>query len=137
MCSSDLVTPGPVGTHGYCMSGPYALAAAARYPDRIVAAASFYGTWLVNDAAEESPHRNLGAAKAPLYISCAEHDELAPLDMVAKLKDLFDTSGNSGELEINPGVHHGFAFPGRWCYDQPAAERHWERLIALYRKQLG
>ncbi|MDG1108904.1 MAG: dienelactone hydrolase family protein [Burkholderiaceae bacterium] len=57
--------------------------------------------------------------------------------MVAKLKDLFDASGNSGELEINPGVHHGFAFPGRWCYDQPAAERHWERLIALYRKQLG
>ena len=126
-----------IGIHGYCMSGPYALAAAARYPDRIVAAASFYGTWLVNDAAEESPHRNLGAAKAPLYISCAEHDELAPLDMVAELKDLFDASGNSGELEINPGVHHGFAFPGRWCYDQPAAERHWERLIALYRKQLG
>src|SRR5688572_11809908 len=23
---------GPVGTHGYCMSGPYSLAAAARYP---------------------------------------------------------------------------------------------------------
>ena len=29
---------GPVGTHGYCMSGPYSLAAAARYPDRIAAA---------------------------------------------------------------------------------------------------
>src|SRR5262249_36908276 len=41
---------GPVGTHGYCMSGPYALAAAARYPERIGAAASFYGTWLVSDA---------------------------------------------------------------------------------------
>ena len=37
----------------------------------------------------------------------------------------------------HPGVHHGFAFPGRWCYDKPAAERHWERLIALYRRQLG
>lgn len=35
---------GPVGAHGYCMSGPYALAAAARYPDRVLAAASFYGT---------------------------------------------------------------------------------------------
>jgi len=46
---------GPVGTHGYCMSGPYSLAAAARYPERIVAAASFYGTWLVSDAVE-SPH---------------------------------------------------------------------------------
>src|SRR5882757_9638087 len=43
---------GPVGTHGYCMSGPCSLAAAARYPDRIAAAASFYGTWLVSDAVE-------------------------------------------------------------------------------------
>jgi carboxymethylenebutenolidase len=36
-----------------------------------------------------------------------------------------------------PGVHHGFAFPQRKIYDKPAAERHWERLIALYRRQLG
>ena len=49
---------GPVGAHGYCMSGPYALAAAARYPDRVAAAASFYGTWLINDA-EESPHLSM------------------------------------------------------------------------------
>ena len=26
---------GPVGVHGYCMSGPYALMAAARYPSKI------------------------------------------------------------------------------------------------------
>ena len=32
------VRDGPVGCHGYCMSGPYALAAAARYPERIAAA---------------------------------------------------------------------------------------------------
>lgn len=128
---------GPVGTHGYCMSGPYSLTAAARFPERIAAAASFYGTWLVNEEAEESPHRTLGQAKGELYISCAEHDELAPLDMVARLKALFDASGNPGELEIQPDVHHGFAFPGRWCYDKPAAERHWERLISLYRRRLG
>ena len=130
------VKPGPVGTHGYCMSGPYSLAAAARFPRRIAAAASFYGTWLVSDAVE-SPHLNLAKAKGELYISCAEHDELAPLPMVAELKALFDASGNHGELEISPHVHHGFAFPQRWCYDQPAAERHWERLIALYRRNLG
>ena len=128
--------PGPVGVHGYCMSGPYALAAAARYPERIAAAASFYGTWLVSDA-EESPHLTLGKAKGELYIACAEHDELAPLQMVAELRALFDESGNSGELEIYPGVHHGFAFPQRKIYDKPAAERHWERLIALYRRRLG
>ncbi|OFX02081.1 MAG: hydrolase [Alphaproteobacteria bacterium RIFCSPHIGHO2_12_FULL_66_14] len=127
---------GPVGVHGYCMSGPYALAAAARFPDRIAAAASFYGTWLVSDAVE-SPHLNLGKAKGELYISCAEHDELAPPEMVKELKAMFDKSGAAGELEVHPTVHHGFAFPQRWCYDKPAAERHWERLIALYRRRLG
>ena len=83
----DAVLPDPVGCHGYCMSGPYALAAAARYPDRI-AAASFYGTWLVSDA-EESPHRSLSQVKGELYIACAEHDALAPLPMVEKLQGFF------------------------------------------------
>jgi carboxymethylenebutenolidase len=129
------VKPGAVGTHGYCMSGPYALAAAARFPGRIAAAASIYGTWLVSDA-EESPHQTLSQGRAELYICCAEHDELAPLPMVAELQALFDASGAAGELEIHPGVHHGFAFPERWCFDKPAAERHWERLISLYRRRL-
>jgi carboxymethylenebutenolidase len=130
------VKQGPVGVHGYCMSGPYALAAAARFPDRIAAAASFYGTWLVSDAAE-SPHQSLGKARGELYISCAEHDHVAPLDMVQTLKELFAASGNPGELELHMGVHHGFAFPQRPSYDKAAAERHWERLIALYRRRLG
>ena len=130
------VRRGPVGCHGYCMSGPYALAAAARYPDRVGAAASLYGTWLVSDAAE-SPHLSLGKVKGELYIACAEHDKLAPLPMVEELRALFVKAGSPGELELYPGVHHGFAFPQRWCYDKPAAERHWERLIALYRRRLG
>jgi carboxymethylenebutenolidase len=128
--------PGPVGAHGYCMSGPYALAAAARYPDRIAAAASFYGTWLVSDA-EESPHLSFGRVKGELYIACAEHDDLAPPQMVEELRGLFARSGAAGEIEWYPGAHHGFAFPQRWCYDKPSAERHWERLIALYRRRLG
>ncbi len=127
---------GPIGAHGYCMSGPYAPAAAARYPDRVAAAASFYGTWLVSDA-EESPHLTLGKAKGELYIACAEHDELAPLPMVEELRTLFVQSGAAGELEIYPAAHHGFAFPQRWCHDRAAAERHWERLISLYRRRLG
>ncbi|MEM7253771.1 MAG: dienelactone hydrolase family protein [Pseudomonadota bacterium] len=124
-----------IGVHGYCMSGPYALAAAARFPERIAAAASFYGTWLVSEA-EESPHLTLGHSKGELYIACAEHDDLAPLPMVDELQTLLDSSGAHGELEIYPEVHHGFAFPERWCYDKPAAERHWERLLALYRRRL-
>jgi carboxymethylenebutenolidase len=128
--------PGAVGAHGYCMSGPYALAAAARYPARIAAAASFYGTWLVSDAVE-SPHLSFVKVRGELYIACAEHDDLAPLPMVAELRAQFERAGSPGEIELYPGVHHGFAFPERRVYDKPAAERHWERLIDLYRRRLG
>jgi carboxymethylenebutenolidase len=134
--SQDWARSGAVGCHGYCMSGPYALAAAARYPDRIAAAASFYGTWLVTDAVE-SPHLSFAKVKGELYIACAEHDHLAPLPMVDQLRQHFAEAGSPGEIELYPGVHHGFAFPQRRVFDKPAAERHWERLIALYRRRLG
>ena len=130
------VLHGLVGIHGYCMSGPYALAAAAHFPDKVTAAASFYGTWLISDA-EQSPHLNLSKTKGELYISCAEHDELAPPEMVKRLKRLFESSGAKGEVELHPGVHHGFAFPERWCFDKQGAERHWERLISLYQRNLS
>jgi carboxymethylenebutenolidase len=126
---------GPVGVHGYCMSGPYALAAAARHPARVAAGASFYGTWLVSDAVE-SPHLNLAKAKGELYIACAEIDDLAPPPMVKELQRHFKESSARGELEIYPEVEHGFAFPLRHCFDKSAAERHWERLLALYRRNL-
>lgn len=130
------VAGGPAGCHGYCMSGPYALAAAARYPDRVAAAASIYGTWLVSDA-EESPHLTLGRGAAELYIACAEHDDLAPMSMVQELRFRFEAARARGEIELYPGAHHGFAFPERGVYDHASAERHWERLIALYRRRVG
>ena len=115
--------------------GPYSLAAAAHFPQgcggRLI-----YGTRLVSDA-EASPHLSFKQAKAEHYIACAEHDELAPPDMVEQLKAYFARSGANGEIEIYPSVHHGFAFPERWCYDRAAAERHWERLHALYRSTLA
>ena len=107
-----------------------------RRHDRIAAAASFYGTWLVSDA-EESPHLSLSKVTGELYIACAEHDDLAPLTMVEELRGLFRRAEIAGEIELYLGVHHGFAFPQCWCYDKLAGERHWERLIALYRRRLG
>ena len=78
----------------------------------------------------------MGKVKGELYIACAEHDALAPLPTVEELQSLFKQAGVAGEIEVYPAVHHGFAFPQRWCYDKPAAERHWERLLALYRRPL-
>ncbi|HEV2364529.1 MAG TPA: dienelactone hydrolase family protein [Caulobacteraceae bacterium] len=125
----------PYGAIGYCMSGQYAVSAAARWPDRFAAAASLYGVRLVTEAAD-SPHRVAGKAKGELYFACAEHDTWAPLPMVAELKQTLEREKVRAEVEIYPGAEHGFAFPQRAAYDKASAERHWERLFALFRRNL-
>ena len=125
-----------IGAVGYCMSGQYAINAAARHPERVAAAASIYGVRLVTDEAD-SPHRVARKAKGELYFACAEHDHWAPPEMVAALKSALAGTKVDAEVENYPGVEHGFAFPARAAYDKTAAERHWERLIAIFRRRLG
>ena len=129
-------SPGPAGAIGYCMSGQYAINAAARHPERIACAASIYGVQLVTDA-PDSPHLAAQKARAELYVACAEHDDYAPLEMVQALDASLKAEGVNAEVELYPGVHHGFAFPQRAVYDKPAAERHWERLFALFARNLS
>jgi carboxymethylenebutenolidase len=128
---------GKIATLGYCMSGQYAINFAARYPDRVGAAASIYGVQLVTDKAD-SPHLAAQTAKGELYFACAEHDSYAPMETVQTLDQLVKSKNLNAEVELYEGVHHGFAFPERGAvYDKPAAERHWERLFALWKRRLG
>ena len=126
-----------VGTVGYCMSGRYAVNAATHFPDRVKAAASVYGTQLATDQ-DDSPHLAAAKTKAELYFACAETDIYAPTEIIEKVKQGMSgaKNGAKAEVEIYPGTHHGFAFPKRPVYDRDAAERHWERLLALYRRNL-
>jgi carboxymethylenebutenolidase len=123
---------GPMGCVGYCMSGQFAVNAAARWPDRFAAAASVYGVKLVTDQSD-SPHLAARQVRGDLYFACAEHDTFAPLEMVEELTQSLASDAIDAEVEIYRGVHHGFAFPQRPAYDRAAAERHWERLFVLFR----
>src|SRR6195952_5221408 len=123
-----------VGAVGYCMSGRYAINAATHFPE-VKAAASIYGTHLVTDQ-PDSPHLAAGKTNAQLYFACAETDIYAPMETIEKLRQAMKDDANA-EVEIHPGTHHGFAFPKRPVYHRDAAERHWERLLSLYRRNLG
>jgi carboxymethylenebutenolidase len=120
-----------MGCVGYCMSGQYAINAAVRHKDRIRAAASFYGVALVTDK-PDSPHLALRHTDARLYFGCAETDQYAPQEITDKLRAEVESCRANAEVEIYPGTAHGFAFPQRPVYNKPAAERHWERLFALF-----
>lgn len=125
-----------LGAIGYCMSGPFVFAAAGRFPDRVRCAASIYGVALMTDR-HDSPHLTANQIRGEIYFACAETDKYAPKEQIDALEAQLATSGINYRLEWYPGAHHGFAFPTReGIYHKPSAERHWERLFALFRRNL-
>lgn len=125
-----------VGAVGYCMSGPFVFAAAAAFPERIRAIASIHGARMVTDR-DDSPHRMASRIRCETYVACAETDPWAPPDAMARLQAALDAAGTPYRLEWYPGAQHGFVFPRRaGIYDRASAERHWERLFALFGRNL-
>ncbi len=123
-----------VGCMGYCMSGPFSFAMAGMFPERIRAAASLYGVRLFGDG---SPAHLASKVKGELYFACAETDQYAPKETIDGLIAHLKTTGTNARVEWYPGTHHGFAFPTRGpVYNKEAAERHWERLHALFARNL-
>jgi carboxymethylenebutenolidase len=125
-----------IGCVGYCMSGQFVFTAAAEFPDRIAAMASMYGVGLVTDR-PDSPHLRAGRVAAEMYFGCAEVDSYAPPEVVVELERTLLATNTEFEVERYSGTEHGFAFPKRPVYDKAAAERHWERLFALFRRRLS
>jgi carboxymethylenebutenolidase len=124
------------GCVGYCMSGPFAIWAAADHADHIRAAASFYGVRLHVDA-PDSPHRRLAEISGELYVACAEHDEYVPLEMIDRFEAAMQQAGSRGRVERYWGTQHGFAFNDRPAYDPIADERHWNALLDLFERNLS
>ncbi len=132
----DAARGGKIGCVGYCMSGPLAFAAAAAFPDKIAASASFHGIRLLIDS-PHSPHLNAHKISGEMYFGCAETDEHAPQQMIDDLESYLKGIDINSRIEWYPDTGHGFVFPGRkGMYHKAASERHWERLLAMYKRCL-
>jgi carboxymethylenebutenolidase len=133
---SQASVAGPkIGTVGYCMGGALSLTAAGIHPDRVVAAASFHGARLATDA-PDSPHLLAPEMMGEIYVGVSEIDPYLAPNETALLDAAFKKAHTKATVEIYPGVHHGFAVPGLPIYDPDASERHWDRLLALFARNL-
>jgi carboxymethylenebutenolidase len=128
------VRPGGIGTTGYCMGGLMSLSAAGTYPDRIVAAASYHGGRLANDA-PDSPHLLAPKIKALLYIAGAIEDPSFPEDMKERLSQALTQAGVDFKIETYQ-ARHGWVFNDTPVYDAAASERHWQTMLALFESTL-
>lgn len=126
---------GPIGTVGYCMGGARALNAAATYPERIKAAASFHGGNLASDA-EDSPHRKAASIKARVYVGMAGVDRSFPPEQSTRLAEALRNAEVDHTIENYVGMAHGWCVPDHGVYDEAGAERHWQRLTTLFAETL-
>lgn len=124
-----------LGVVGYCTGGGMALAAAARYPERFVAAASFHGASLATEA-DDSPHKLAIHIKAKVLVAGADKDASFPPDQAALLASAFENAGVDHRVEIWGGAAHGWTMRDFPLYNEAAAERHFHELAALFKETL-
>ena len=129
------VRPGPVGSVGYCMGGRHVICVAAAHPHRFVAAASLHGTQLVTDR-EGSPHRLAPRLRGELYCGFAEKDPNATPPIRAALAEAFAGCPVDYRFALHAGAEHGYALHDRDIHDKRAANRDWELIFGMFRRQL-
>lgn len=119
------------GIVGYCFTGQMAVRIAAAAPDKVAAAASFHGGFLVTDK-PDSPHRILSPIKARLYFGHAVEDSTATPEQVETLEAALRDWHGAFESEFYQGALHGWTVPGRDVYNEMQAERAFEKLVELF-----
>lgn len=126
---------GPVSAVGFCMSGGLAVSLARAMPDRVRAAASIHGAFLVRDTAD-SPHLDLHGVQAEVHLAWCAEDTTAPAEHREVVESALRDAGVTYTLDWHDDAVHGFAPPGP-RYHQQASELHWERVHSLLRRNVG
>ena len=121
---------------GYCMGARLALHVASTLADQFVAAAGIHPGPLATDK-PDSPHHELANVRGELYVSFAETDQMVPPEMVVAFREQLERNGVAGVVETVPGTLHGFSMADLPVYQEQAAERHFERTLDLWRRNLA
>ena len=125
-----------IGTHGYCLGGPYIMRTAAALPERVGAGASFHGGFLITDK-PNSPHLLAPKIKARLYFAIAADDDKRDPEVKNKLREAFAAAKVRAEIEVYPNALHGWCVPdSKAAENKHDAERAWRKLVALYKQTL-
>jgi len=126
---------GKVGVVGFCMSGGLTIALAKAMPDRVAAAASIHGAWLVRDT-PDSPHLDLDGVTAEVYFAWCDDDPTAPVEDMKTMEEALAAAGVTYDIDFLTDAVHGFA-PAGERYHRASSELHWERVHALLRRNVG
>jgi len=125
-----------VGTQGYCMGGPLAFRTAGAVPARVGAVASFHGAGLHTDQ-PTSPHLTLARSHAQYLVAVADNDDKQDPTAKDRIRAALDAAKRPNKVEVYEGAAHGWTVKGGQVYNEPAAEKAWAELLALYKRALS
>jgi carboxymethylenebutenolidase len=125
-----------IGTTGYCMGGPMVFRTAGSLPERIGAGCSFHGGGLTTSE-PDSPHLLIPKMKASMLVAIADNDDQKDPTSKDILRKAFDEAKVPAEIEVYKGANHGWMPPDSQNHNPAAAERGWERKLALFKKALA
>jgi carboxymethylenebutenolidase len=128
----DAVRGEGIGVLGFCMGGRFALELAARRPDAVVAAVSYYG--VVPDPGEID-FSNVRAATQGHF---ANGDDFMPADTARALEQRLKDAGATAEFHFYD-AGHAFANDDNplGTYDEEHARTAWVRTLEFLRAHLG
>jgi carboxymethylenebutenolidase len=127
----DATSAGSIGVVGYCFTGAFAMRTAAAMPGKVAAMASFHGGGLYTDE-PTSPHLMLPRVKARLYFGHATKDRSMPQEAIDKFDRALAAWGGKYESEIYDGAFHGWTTADAPVYNQPQADRAFNKLTDLF-----
>jgi carboxymethylenebutenolidase len=136
LAAEPSVQPNKIAVIGYCIGGGYALRAAAVRPEKVRAMASFHGGGLYKADDPASPHLVLPRVKAQLYFGHADKDQSMTADQIAHFEQALKEWGGSYESETYPGALHSWTVLDSPVYNEPAAERAYDKMRDLFKAAL-
>ncbi len=117
------------------MSGGLAIALAKAMPDRVAAAASIHGAWLVADRRLAAPRARCGQAE--LYFGWCDNDPTAPADTMPVMERRSRRRACATRSTSSPTPCTATPRAGAPRYNRDASELHWERVHSLFRRNLA
>ena len=131
MDQTGKVKAGSLGVTGFCMGGRLAFLSACELPDKIAAAAPFYGGGIANHLEQAS---NIAC---PMLLFFADQDGFIPLDQVEAVDAGLKKLGKDYEIKRYADADHGFFCNTRASFNEAAAADSWGRLKSFFSSNLN
>jgi carboxymethylenebutenolidase len=126
-----------LGAMGFCVGGHMTYLCACETD--IAAAASFYGGGIAAPegfGGAESTLARTPRIRGRILCLLGDNDDYIPLDQVEAIKDALEKAEIRHDVEVYPGVGHGFFCDQRPSYDEKSAADAWAKTKALFAQEL-